>query len=250
MARPQRNNVDYFPFICKEGRAVFYIEQKYGNDGYATWIKLLRQLAVTDHHYLNLSDEVDLMYLAAKCRVTNEVLKDIINDLVKLGEFDSYLWEECSVIWNAKFVENIEDAYSKRNNNIMNYEGLKEHLICLGVLKPSKSRSKGGRNTQSIVEYSKEEESKEDKIKELFERFWNLYDKKTSREKAYQKFRKLKPEEMEKLFQHVPKYVQATPDKQFRKDPSTYLNNKSFNDEIIERNTNSGEKSIYDFDFA
>ena len=43
MARPERNNVDYFPFLCKEGKAMFYIEQKYGNDGYATWIKLLRQ---------------------------------------------------------------------------------------------------------------------------------------------------------------------------------------------------------------
>lgn len=33
MARPQRNNVDYFPFFCKEGKSMFYIEQKYGNDG-------------------------------------------------------------------------------------------------------------------------------------------------------------------------------------------------------------------------
>jgi hypothetical protein len=236
MARPQRNNVDYFPFICKEGRAMFYIEQKYGNDGFATWIKILRQLAVTDYHYLNLSEDVDSMFLAAKCKVSDEVLKSIINDLVKLGEFDSFLWEKCRVIWSQKFIENIEDAYSKRSNNIMNYDGLKEHLTGLGVLKPSKSKSKGVVKPQSIVEYTKEEESKEDKIKELFERFWNLYDKKTSRDKCYKKFKALKPEEMEKLFQHVPKYVEATPEKQYRKNPETYLNNKSFNDEIIDRN--------------
>lgn len=53
MARPERNNVDYFPFICKEGKAMYYIEQKYNNDGYATWVKLLRQLAVTNYHFLN-----------------------------------------------------------------------------------------------------------------------------------------------------------------------------------------------------
>jgi len=38
---------------------------------------------------------------------------------------------------------------------------------------------------------------------------------------------------MELLFIHVPKYVLSTPDKKYRKAPTTYLNNKSFNDEII-----------------
>ena len=33
MARPERNNVDYFPFLCKEGKAMYYIEKKYKNKG-------------------------------------------------------------------------------------------------------------------------------------------------------------------------------------------------------------------------
>ena len=32
---------------------------------------------------------------------------------------------------------------------------------------------------------------------------------------------------------HVQNYVDSTPDKQFRKDPTTYLNNECWNDEII-----------------
>ena len=45
MARPQRNNVDYFPFYCEEGNKMFYLEETYGNDGFAVFVKLLRELA-------------------------------------------------------------------------------------------------------------------------------------------------------------------------------------------------------------
>jgi hypothetical protein len=75
------------------------------------------------------------------------------------------------------------------------------------------------------------------KTKELFARFWNEYDKKVgSKEKVFKKFAALKNEELEILFAHVPVYVESTPDKKYRKDPATYLNNKSFNDEIITSN--------------
>ena len=40
-------------------------------------------------------------------------------------------------------------------------------------------------------------------------------------------------EERKMIFQHVPKYIESTPDKKFRQDPETYLNKKSWNNEII-----------------
>jgi len=39
--------------------------------------------------------------------------------------------------------------------------------------------------------------------------------------------------EKEKAKEHIPKYVLSTPDKKYRKNFETYLNNKSFNDEIL-----------------
>lgn len=244
MARPPRNNVDYFPFYCKEGRAMFYIEEKYGNDGYAAWIKILRQLAVTNFHYLNLSDDVDAMYLAAKCKVSEDQLINIITDLAKLKEFNIDLWNECRVVYSEKFIESIEDAYSKRNNKLMSLSGLREHLLGLGILKPIKRKPKGGRNPQSIVEYIKEENTKEEYTKELFESFWNLYDKKTSpKEKTFKKFKALKEEEINRIFDHVPKYVNATPEKKYRKDPLTYLNQQAYENEIITTTGGNAAKS-------
>jgi 5-methylcytosine-specific restriction endonuclease McrA len=69
---------------------------------------------------------------------------------------------------------------------------------------------------------------------ENFNNFWDLYDKKVgSKEKIFKKFLKLTNEEIELLLIHVPKYVQSTPEKKYRKNPETYINNKSWNDEII-----------------
>ena len=71
-------------------------------------------------------------------------------------------------------------------------------------------------------------------IKAEFENFWNLYDKKRGdKEKILVKWLKLSDEDKKAIFEYIPKYKQSQPDKQYRKDPSTFLNNKSWNDELI-----------------
>lgn len=160
MARPERNNVDYFPFLCKEGKTMYYIEEKYRNDGFATWIKILRQLAVTDYHYLNLSNKVDMMFLSSKCKVSEVVLESIINDLCDMGEFEETLWRESKIIFSVKFVNHIKDAYLKRNNECITLSGLLTLLDSLGVRKLSKSKSKVPVNAQSKEDYTKVDESK------------------------------------------------------------------------------------------
>jgi len=167
MARPERNSVDYFPFYCDEGKKMFYIEETYGNDGFAVFVKILRELAKTEYHYLNLQNTTTLMFLSAKCKVNVDRLNAIINDLTSLGKFDKQLWEENKIIWCNDFVESIQDAYKKRNNKCITLDGLRILLTGLGILKPSKSTSKGPVNPQSIEEEIKEKESKENKKTKL-----------------------------------------------------------------------------------
>ena len=67
-----------------------------------------------------------------------------------------------------------------------------------------------------------------------FDDFWNLYDKKVGdKEKIKTKWGKLKDSEREAIMNHLPLYKKSQPNKKYRKDPSTYLNNKSWSDEII-----------------
>lgn len=162
MARPERNTVDYFPFICEDGKKMYYIEETYGNDGFATLVKLLRELAKTEYHYLDLSKPTTLMFLSAKCKVSKETLTSIINDLAELGKFNSLLWKENKVIWCQDFIDNIQDAYIKRKNNCITLDGLLLLLDGLGVRKLSKQPLKVTVNPHSIVDNSIKENSKVD----------------------------------------------------------------------------------------
>ena len=235
MARPQRNNVDYFPFLCEDGNKMFYLEETYGNDGFAVFVKLLRELARTDFHYLDLSKPSTRMFLSAKCKVSKELLETIIKDLVDLEKFDNELWNENSIIWCQDFVDSIQDAYSKRTNNCIDRNSLLDLLHSKGVRKLSKSTPKLSKqptkaplNPQSIVEYSIE-----DKIINIeFDLFWNLYDKKVSKNKCETKWNKLTDKEREDIIAYLPSYIKSTPDVKFRKNPETFFNNKSWNDEL------------------
>ena len=71
-----------------------------------------------------------------------------------------------------------------------------------------------------------------------FETFWNQYDKKVGRPKCEKLWSKLTLEERKMCLDYIPLYKQAQPEKQYRKNPETFLRNKSWNDEIIQRNGN------------
>jgi hypothetical protein len=168
MARPERKNVDYFPFYVEDGQKMFYIEETYGNDGFAVFIKILRELAKVENHYLDLSKPTQLMFLSAKCKVQKDVLESIIIDLVNLEKFDSELWSECKVIWCQDFIDSIQDAYRKRNNLCMTKQGLISILISLGRKKQIKVQTKGGINTQIKENKTKKNKTKEE-LKEDFD---------------------------------------------------------------------------------
>lgn len=92
-------------------------------------------------------------------------------------------------------------------------------------------------------EVEEEVESEEEVEKEIgisFENFWNAYDKKIgSKPKLEKKWNKLTDSEREAIMIYIPKYIQSQPDKKYRKNPETFLNNKSWNDEIISKRRNT-----------
>jgi len=195
MARPQKNTVEYFPHLLSDGKKMFFIESRYGNDGYATWFKILEKLATSENHYLNLNTEEEVLYLASKCFIDESRLILIINDLVKVNVFDAELWQN-KIIWCPVFIDSIRDAYKKRNNKCINLEGLRILLTSLGILKPIKGILKVPDNTQSKVKYSKEDKSKEDKStysKDLLNDFFKYW---TEPNKSNTKFR----QELEKTW--------------------------------------------------
>lgn len=68
-----------------------------------------------------------------------------------------------------------------------------------------------------------------------FEDFWNGYNKKIgSKANVEKKFKKLNQDTKELIMNYIFDYVKATPDKQYRVNPETFLNQKRWENEIIQ----------------
>ncbi len=114
MTRPRKQTVDYFPHQVNHGETMFIIEQRYGNDGYAFWFKLLELLGKTEGHSLDCNKLTTLNSLAAKTLVTKEKAEEILNLLAELKAIDTELWTENRVIWSHNFVTGLSFAYRNR----------------------------------------------------------------------------------------------------------------------------------------
>lgn len=80
---------------------------------------------------------------------------------------------------------------------------------------------------------------KESKVKEIvnisFIDFYDLYDKKVSKAYSEKKWLSLTNKDRDLIMNHVPKYKKSQPDSKFRKDPITYLNSKTWLDDVTDQ---------------
>ena len=117
MARPIKNTVDYFPHIIKNGKTIFILESKFGNDGYAFWFKLLELLGSSDNHVYDYNNLADWEFLIAKTKVSEEKAHNILQTLADVGAIDNELLEK-KMIWCENFIKGVEIVYKSRKQEI------------------------------------------------------------------------------------------------------------------------------------
>lgn len=81
-----------------------------------------------------------------------------------------------------------------------------------------------------------------------FNEFWEVYDKKTGKHKCKLKFKAIPKAKWGEVIEHAGKYKDATPDRQFRMNPLTYLNGHYYEEEetitaALERNKPTTKES-------
>lgn len=70
--------------------------------------------------------------------------------------------------------------------------------------------------------------------KPSFTEFWDMYEKKVGdTKKIKKKWDSLSQADRESIMAYIPGYKQSQPDKQYRKNPETFLNNRAWKDELI-----------------
>lgn len=175
MARPKKFTVDYFPHMCTHKKTLFIIEQKFGNDGYAFWFKLLEMLGSTDGHALDLSEEDVWAYLQARTLMSAEKCTEILDLLSRLDAIDKIMWER-KIVWSKNFIENISGVYKKRGEEIPSVNSFRDR----NGASPAQSVTE---TPQSKVKESKVKDSTEkhigsaDFLDDLISDFSSLYEK-------------------------------------------------------------------------
>lgn len=61
-------------------------------------------------------------------------------------------------------------------------------------------------------------------IQKSFDEFWNLYDKKVDKERAFKHWKRMNKKDRDKAIAFIPAYLATIKDKQYQKYPLTYLN--------------------------
>ena len=115
MARPVKETVDYFPHYVKSGRTIYILENRFGNDGYAFWFKLLEILGESEGHCYDCSNTTNWEFLLAKTRIDDTKANDIINVLIGMGKIDKELWEKKRILWIDNFLRNLSNVYRMRH---------------------------------------------------------------------------------------------------------------------------------------
>ncbi len=113
MGRKQSNTVDYFPHFVKQGKTLYVLKGRYGNNGYAFWFQLLEMLCDEEGHTYDCRSADAWQYLLARTGVTEAEGEDILALLASMGKIDPALWEH-RVIWCENLAQNLERVYQRR----------------------------------------------------------------------------------------------------------------------------------------
>lgn len=144
-----------------------------------------------------------------------------------------------------KIIERSKNQYSSNIIAISNFNKANNKALDKALDKALiKHRSKQSESTdQSIDSINKQETIKQlnkepinNKVEiwPTFDDFWHEYDKKVgNKEKIEKKWSKLSQSVKEQIMAYLPNYKISQPEKKFRKNPETFLNNNGWEDELI-----------------
>jgi hypothetical protein len=226
MARPKKNYCDYFPHDrdMRNHRKVKAIRTKFGPIGYAIWSMILEYLTGIDGNEFEYSD-VEFELMAGDFGVSAPEIQHLVDYCIKL----EMLFLNNGFIHSESLDDRLKPVYEKRGTNKdkskkqlrVNGKFANNNTVTYGVSAPEMPQSK----------------VKEIKVKEInisFDTFWDLYDKKVGdKDKLKRKWESFGDSDRVSIMEYIPKYKLNQPDKKFRKDPQTFFNNSSWNDELI-----------------
>lgn len=248
MARPTKQGIDYFPLDVQFDEKIELLIAEKGALAVSVLITVWQLIYKNEGYYIEYSDDLFLL-IKRRIMIDEKLIKEILDAAIKRNVFNQTMKNKYSILTSKALQKrySIASRLKKRINIISEYMLIDipdvDNIIVSRVSNVGNSVSNGvndvGNATNVNVNVNVKEENisvKKRPQKIPFEVFWNSYDKKVGKKsKINKKWDMLKLEIQQKILEHIVLYKEATPDKQFRKHPETYLNNESWEDEIIKK---------------
>ena len=216
----------YFPHDANAQNDPNIIKLLYNHSwaGYGLYWSIIEKLRNEPDYTM----ETDYDMIAYALRVEADEIKSIIEDFNLFIIEKGYFYSESL----KRRMSRLDAIKEKRA-----YAG-KMSGISRNQTKPEQPSNNGATSVEQVLnskaKHSKVNKRKEKNINIEFENFWNLYNYKVgSKIKVLKKWEALTDLDRGMVMEHLPHYIQSTPDKQFRKHPATYLNNQGWFDEIV-----------------
>ncbi|MCM5528948.1 DUF4373 domain-containing protein [Parasegetibacter sp. NRK P23] len=244
---------------ARNDQKVMAMRSVYKAEGYGWYWMLVETMRDANAFRLQCDGKYWAYTIAEILGTTHEIAAKFVEDCIK--EFELFE-SDGAFFWSNRLHRDMEEKEAKslkaKESADKRWKGgqrddtnvMRTHSEgnAIAMLKEEKRREK---NTTSlppseddvpeIFDQGKTENKLQGKPDNGFETFWKAYNKSQAKPKAEKLWNNLSKADREKIMQHVPLYVQAQPDKQFRKNPDTYLRNRSWEDEIIPRMNNPPE---------
>lgn len=230
MARPMRKDADYFPFICKEGKTFSILRNRYPLEGIGFFTELCIILTTTPDHHIQLKTDLDFEYLCSKMKCDKSKAESIIDLLVMTGKMHKELWEKANVILIPDLLDSLNDAYERRANEIITIKELINVYI-----NPLNDNINPESVPQKPLKDSKVNKSKVNNNND-FDLFWSAYPKKVAKAEAIKSYNK-KLKALPDINKHIEIIKNWCNTEQWKNNfipnPTTWLNQERWNDEII-----------------
>jgi hypothetical protein len=119
MPRPPKLTVDYFSHDsnASAGRTLTILFNHYGHEGISAWWQLLESISSTKNHVIDIRNQEDFEFLAAKLRFAPDKLVAILAQMAALEAIDSELYK-AGLIWSQNLADRLSPVYKSRNQSL------------------------------------------------------------------------------------------------------------------------------------
>ena len=244
-----KSGIDYFPLDVSMDAKMELIEAEFGLTGFGVVVHLLQEIYGKAGYYIEWTEEVALLF-ARKVGLGGGVVSEIIEASVRRGMFDKEKYDKYHVLTSRGIQKRYFEAVSRRK--VLEVD---ESILLVNVTQICKYVDIKRKNVNifeknaDISKQSKGEKSNTPiSPKGDFERFWNAYPRHTAKANAVKAFKKLEPDEalidtMLKAIEVQKKSEQWQRDNgQYIPHPSTWLNQRRWEDEMEVKQKNDGIK--------